>query len=69
MAPGHGLTYFTLTHIGKNFENLLVWKQKAQTSDIWTIASPSGLLPRLFKLLLWGQKWLRPRADMFYIDI
>ena len=25
--------------IGKNFKNLLIWKQKAQVFDIWYIAS------------------------------
>ena len=50
-------------------KNLLVWKQKARAFDIWYIASPSGPLPRLFKLLPWGQKWLHPGADIFYIDL
>ena len=43
--------------------------QKVQAFDIWYVASPSGPLSRLFKLLPLGQKWPHPGADMFYLGL
>ena len=37
--------------------------------DIWYEASSSRLLPSLFKLYSWGQKWPRPGGHMFYIGL
>ena len=67
-APG-SLILFYIDPYRENLKNRLVWKQKAQAFDIWYIAIPNGPLPRLFKLLPWGEKWPRPEADMFYIDL
>ena len=36
---------------------------------MWYVASPSGPLPSLFKIFLWGQKWSRPRGHVFYIGL
>ena len=36
---------------------------------IWYLASPSGPLPSLFKLSLWGRKLPRPWGHMFDIDL
>jgi len=41
-------------------KNLLVWSYKAQSFNIWYIASSRGPLPKLFKLCPWGQNWPRP---------
>ena len=41
----------------ENFDNLLLYNHKAKSFDIWSVASPSGPLPSLFKSCPWGQKW------------
>ena len=37
--------------------------------DIWYVASTSEPLPSLFKLCLWGQKWVHLGGHMFYIGL
>ena len=64
MAPAGGHLFY-IDPYRENYKNLLVWKQKAQAFDIWYIASPSGPLPKLFKLSSWGQKWPAPRPTCF----
>ena len=49
------------------FLNLLLWNHKAQSFDIWYVASPNGALPSLFKLWPLGPKWPRSRAYQFFI--
>ena len=50
-------TCFTLTLV--HFETIkkviLVYNHKAQSLDNWNVASPSGPLPSLLKLWLWGK--------------
>ena len=46
-ARGH-MFYIGLLKV-KTWKNLFVWNHKAQSLDIWYVASPSGLLPSLFK--------------------
>ena len=41
---------------------------KAQSFDIWYVASPKGCLPRLFKLCPPGPKRPRPRDYQFFIE-
>ena len=53
----------------KNFKNLIFQNHKAQSLNIWYIASSSGPLPKLLKLSPWGQKWPRPGGHLFYIDL
>ena len=57
-----------MLYIGLYSENI-VWNHKAYNLDIWSIASPSGPLPSLFKLCPWGQKWPRPGSHMLYIGL
>ena len=44
----------------KTFKNLLAWKQKSLTLDIWYVASSSKPLTSLFKVCPWehnGPAW------------
>ena len=50
------------------FKNLLVWNYKAQSFQIWYIASSWGPLPKLFKLCPWGQNWPRPGGHNFTLN-
>ena len=65
--PGPDTFYIDLYR--ENLQNFSYLKSEGLAFDIWYIASSSGPLPRLLKLLPWGQKWPYPGADMFYIDL
>ena len=62
--PHPEVTCFTKAYIRKTWKkNLLVRKHMAENLDIWYVASSSGLLPSLFRLWPWGQKWLYAGVD------
>ena len=53
----------------KIFKNLLLQNHKAYSFNIWYLSSPNEPLPSLYKLWPPDQKWPRPGAYQFYIDL
>ena len=47
------------------FQVLLKFSQILQDYNIWYEASLNGLLPSLFKLCPWGDKWSHPWVTCF----
>ena len=64
MAPPKGLSVFHR----KILKNILLLNSKANTSDIWSEASPNGPSPLFVKLLPKGQQWPRPKAYQFSLE-
>ena len=53
----------------KNFKNLLLQNHKAQSLDIWYVASSDGPVWKLFKLCPWGEMGPRPGVPNFNIHL
>ena len=64
-----GVICFTKAYIERNMKKSSCLKPKGLSHDFWYEALSSGLLPSLFKLYPWGQKWPHPVGHMLYIGL
>ena len=53
----------------ENMKKSSCLKSQALILGISYVASPSRLLPSLFKLCHWDLKWTNPRGHIFYIGL
>ena len=59
-----GVTSWSIGTKMTNFKIFLLWRWKANSFDIWYVASTSRPLPSLSIWCPWGQNWPRPGGHM-----
>ena len=62
-GPGHMTNMAVMPIYGKNFNNRLLWNQKADGLESWFAALGIRVLPNVFK------RWPRVDLDLFYDNV